>query len=76
MQYILESQFCHNRNRLSYAELRFEVVGKLTRLHLASAKTGKRMSLRKIGRTLEEAGHLNERGKAFNARSIKAMVER
>jgi hypothetical protein len=34
------------------------------------------MSLRKISRTLEEAGHLNERGKCFNPRSIKAMLER
>ncbi|MES0403929.1 MAG: hypothetical protein ABUJ93_10560 [Hyphomicrobium sp.] len=46
------------------------------RLHRASPKTGKRMSLRKISRTLEEAGHLNERGKCFNPRSIKAMLER
>ncbi len=45
------------------------------RLHRASPKTGKRMSLRKISRTLEEAGHLNERGRPFNQRSIKVMVE-
>ena len=33
------------------------------------------MSLRKISGTLQEAGHLNERGRPFNRRSIKAMVE-
>ena len=31
------------------------------RLHRASPKTGRRMSLRKIGAALAEAGHLNER---------------
>ena len=44
-------------------------------LHRASPKTGKRMSLRKISRTLKDAGHLNEHGRAFNPRSIKVMVE-
>jgi len=33
------------------------------------------MSLRKINAKLAEAGHLNERGRPFNQRSIKAMVE-
>jgi hypothetical protein len=43
------------------------------KLHRASPKTGKRMSLRRVSAKLAEAGHLNERGKAFNPRSIKAM---
>ena len=36
------------------------------RLHRASPKTGKRMSLRKIAAALAEAGQLNERGQPFN----------
>ncbi len=39
------------------------------KLHRASPKTGKRMSLRKISQALEDAGHLNERGRPFNQRS-------
>jgi hypothetical protein len=35
----------------------------------------KRMSLRKISAALADAGHLNERGRLFNQRSIKVMVE-
>ena len=61
--------------RLSWAELLPNVVGKMTRLPRASPKTGKRMSLRKISAALADAGHLNERGRLFNQRSIKAMVE-
>jgi hypothetical protein len=33
------------------------------------------MSLRKISAALAEAGHLNERGRPFNQRSVKTMVE-
>jgi hypothetical protein len=45
------------------------------KLYRANPKTGKRMSLRKISAALAEAGHLNERGRLFNQRSIKVMVE-
>jgi hypothetical protein len=45
------------------------------KLHRASPKTGKRMSLRKISAKLKESGHLNENGRVFNQRSIKVMVE-
>ena len=34
-----------------------------------------RRSLRDISAPLVEAGHLNEHGRPFNPRSIKAMVE-
>ena len=44
------------------------------RLHRASPKTGKRMSLRKIAAALAEAGHLNERGQPFNPKSVVAIV--
>ena len=46
----------------AHVELRPEAVALAKRLHRASPKTGKRMSLRKIAATLAEAGHLNERG--------------
>jgi hypothetical protein len=45
------------------------------RLRWASPKTGERRSLRDISAMLAEAGHLNERFRPFNPRSIKAMVE-
>jgi hypothetical protein len=44
------------------------------RVHRASPKTGKRMSLRKISAELAAAGHLNERGKPFNPWSIQNML--
>ena len=56
-------------------ELRPEAVALAKRLHRASPKTGKRMSLRKIATALTEAGHLNERGQPFNPKSIVAMVK-
>ncbi len=34
------------------------------------------MSLRKISAKLAEPGHLNERGRPFNPRSVKTTVER
>jgi hypothetical protein len=45
------------------------------RLRRASPKTGERRSLRDISALLAEAGHLNEHGRPFNPRSVKAMVE-
>ena len=56
-------------------QLRPEAVALAKRLHRASPKTGKRMSLRKIAAALAEAGHLNERGRPFNPKSIVAMVD-
>jgi hypothetical protein len=40
---------------------------------LTDPKTCERLSLRKIGAKLEEAGHLNERGQPFNPKSVRAM---
>jgi len=62
--------------RKTHAERRPGTVALAKKLYRASPKTGKRLSLRKTSRTLEEAGHLNERGRPFNPRSIKAMLER
>jgi hypothetical protein len=45
------------------------------RLRRASPKTGERLSLRRIGLKLAEAGHLNERGQPFHPNSIKMMLE-
>ena len=52
-----------------------EAVALARRLRRASPKTGERRSLRAIAAMLAEAGHLNEHGRPFNPRSIKAMVE-
>ena len=60
--------------RKPHVELRPEAVALAKRLHRASPKTGRRMSLRKIAAALAEAGHLNERGQPFNPKSIKAMI--
>jgi len=62
--------------RKTHAEKRPGTVALAKKLHRASPKTGKRMSLRKISATLKESGHLNENGRPFNQRSIKAMAER
>ena len=59
--------------RKPHVELRPEAVA-LAKLHRASPKTAKRMSLRKIAAALAEAGHLNEHGQPFNPKSIVAMV--
>ena len=60
--------------RKPHGELRAEAIALAKRLHRASPKTGKRMSLRKIAAALAKAGHLNERGQPFNPKSIVAMV--
>ncbi len=61
--------------RKSHAELRPDAVREAKRLHRASPLTGKRRSLRQIAKALAEAGHLNERGQPFSAKSIKAMID-
>ena len=60
--------------RKPHVELRPEALALAKRLHRASPKTGKRISLRKIAAARAEAGHLNERGQPFNPKSIVAMV--
>jgi hypothetical protein len=61
--------------RRSHAEARPEVVAVAKRLRTASPKDGKRRSFRQIAAELAGLGHLNERGKPYNAASIKAMVD-
>lgn len=61
--------------RKSHAEARPEVVREAKRLRRASPKDGKRRSFRQIAQELARMGHLNERGRAYNAASIKAMVD-
>ena len=61
--------------RKPHGELRPEAVALAKRLHRASPKTGKRMSLRKIAAALTEAGHLNERGQPFNPKSVRSMLD-
>jgi DNA invertase Pin-like site-specific DNA recombinase len=52
-----------------------EAVKLAKRLRRASPKTGERRSLRKIAEMLADAGHVNEKGRTFNHKSITAMVE-
>jgi hypothetical protein len=61
--------------RKAHSELRPEVVAEAKRLRRASPKTGERLSYRQISARPEEAGFLNERGRPFNPKSIKAMVD-
>ena len=61
--------------RKPHGELRPEPVVLAKRLHRASPKTGKRMSLRKIAAALAEAGHLNEREQPFNPKSVRCMLD-
>jgi DNA invertase Pin-like site-specific DNA recombinase len=46
-----------------------------TRPKSGKRQTGKRHSLREISKALEAAGYLNERGKPFNPKSIKSMLD-
>ena len=61
--------------RKSHVEKRPGAVALAKKLHRASPKTGKRMSLRKISVALAEAGHVNEHGRPFHTQSIRRMVE-
>jgi hypothetical protein len=61
--------------RKAFAEKQPELVALVKRLRRASPKTGERRSLRKISAELAAAGHFNERGQPFNAKSIKSMLE-
>ena len=54
--------------RKSHLEERPEVVDLAKRLH----KQG--LSYRAIGAELERAGHVNERGKPFHHKSVRAML--
>ena len=59
--------------RKSHAELRPEVVALTKRLARKKPKGGK-LSLRAIAAELAAHGFLNERGKAFNPKSVDAML--
>jgi len=58
--------------RESLAELRLDVVEVVKRMR-RKRKAG-RMSLRAISTELAAQGHVNERGKAFNPKSVAAML--
>jgi DNA invertase Pin-like site-specific DNA recombinase len=53
-----------------------EVVWLAKRLHRKNPRTGRRRSLREIGRELERMGHINERGRPFHSQSVLNMVRR
>jgi len=75
-QYISREPTSAQDAPLSHAKLRFDVLGKVNRLHGASAKTRKRMCLRKISRTLADVHHLDEHARPFNPRSNDLDDER
>lgn len=60
--------------RKSHAEARPDAVALAKKLHRKNPKTGERRSLRAIAAALAEAGHVNERGQPFAAKSISAML--
>ncbi len=68
----METGKCEGRK--GHAELWPDVVAEARRLHRRSPKTGKRRSLRDISAELAKAGHLNEAGRPFNPKSVKAML--
>jgi DNA invertase Pin-like site-specific DNA recombinase len=57
------------------AEAVSRAIATAKRLRRANPKTGKSLSLRRIAQELAAAGHLNERGQAYNPNAIKRMVE-
>jgi DNA invertase Pin-like site-specific DNA recombinase len=59
--------------RKSHVEARPDVVALAKRLARKKPKGG-RLSLRAISAELAEQGHLNERGKPFNPKSVAAML--
>jgi DNA invertase Pin-like site-specific DNA recombinase len=62
--------------RKSLAEVKPEVVAMAKRLRRTNRKSGQRLSLRKISTKLAEGGNLNERGRPFNPKTVKSMLER
>jgi len=59
--------------RKSHAELQPDVVALARRLRRKKPKGGQ-MSLRAISAALEAEGHLNEKGKPFNPKSVASML--
>jgi hypothetical protein len=59
--------------RKSHVEVRPDVV-KLAKALARKKPKGGKMSLRAISTALAEQGHVNERGKPFNPKSVAAMV--
>ena len=60
--------------RKPHAEKHPEAVAMAKRLRRANPVTGKRRSLRKIADELAAAGHCNERGVVYSAKSVRAML--
>ena len=57
-----------------HAELHPDVVAEAKRLRRASPKSGDRLSFRQISAKLAEFEFLNEHGRPYNPKSIRAMV--
>ena len=61
--------------RKTHAELNPDLVKLVKRLRRRNWKTKKQMSYMKISQHLFEKGFVNENGKSFNPKSIRAMVK-
>lgn len=60
--------------RKSHAETRPEAVKLAKKLRAIETATGRRTSYAKISAQLAEVGHLNEKGRPFNTKSVRAML--
>ncbi|MBS0233461.1 MAG: recombinase family protein [Proteobacteria bacterium] len=60
--------------RKSHSETRPEVVAEAKRLRRANPKTGERLSYQRISKALAEAGFVNENGRPYNPKSVRAMT--
>jgi DNA invertase Pin-like site-specific DNA recombinase len=52
-----------------------ETIAMAKRLRRTNSRTGERMSFRDISAALEAAGYVNENGRPYNPKSVRAMVE-
>jgi len=51
-----------------------ETIAMAKRLRRANSRTGKQLSFRDISEALEAAGYVNEKGRPYNPKSVRAMV--
>jgi DNA invertase Pin-like site-specific DNA recombinase len=57
------------------SEAFLQAIATAKRLHRANQKTGKRRSLREIGKALAAAGLHNEQGREYHPESIRRMID-
>jgi len=69
-----KSRIERNKDNPEVVKALTEAVAMAKRLRRANPKSGERRSLRRISAELAAAGHLNERGQPYSAKSIRAML--